>query len=49
VHDELVFDVPQDEINLIMDIVPHEMTQVIRLNIPLEVDIHYGKNWHEAH
>ena len=49
VHDELVFDVPQDEINLIMDIVPHEMTQLIRLNVPLEVDIHYGKNWHEAH
>ncbi len=49
VHDELLFEVPGGELETVRDIVRKEMEGVIRLSVPLKVDIHYGKNWSEAH
>jgi len=49
VHDELVFEVPEDEIEMIPPIIKEEMEGVYRLEVPLKVDINRGRNWHEAH
>jgi DNA polymerase-1 len=49
VHDELVFEVPQEELNNATELVKCEMEGVYPLNIPLKVDINWGKNWGEAH
>lgn len=48
VHDELIFDVPQDELEKLSKIVEDVMDNVYKLNVPLSVDINYGKNWAEA-
>ena len=45
VHDELVFEVPEDEIEKAKAMVKEEMENVYRLNVPLKVDISVGKNW----
>ena len=49
VHDELVFEVRADEENSLKELIKSEMEGVIRLNVPLLVDIKAGKNWDEAH
>ena len=49
VHDELVFEVPQQELDLARSLIKEEMEFVYPLNIPLKVDINWGKNWAEAH
>ncbi len=49
VHDELVFEVPDEELDEICDIVKEEMEQVHPLDVPLKVDINVGSNWDEAH
>ncbi len=49
VHDELVFEVPEEEIPKALSMIQNEMEKVITLSIPLRVSIHYGKNWAEAH
>ena len=49
VHDELVFDVEKDELDLFKTTVKTLMEGVIKMKIPLSVDIGYGKNWLEAH
>ena len=49
VHDELIFEVVPDELDLLKDIVINEMTGAARLDIPLKVDWGTGKNWLEAH
>jgi len=49
VHDELVFEVPDHEINTMKELVREEMEGVIKLTIPIKVDIGIGKNWDEAH
>ncbi|MBA7526264.1 DNA polymerase I [subsurface metagenome] len=49
VHDELVFDVPEKEIDIISDIVVSEMQNAIKLDVPLTVDWGTGRNWLEAH
>ncbi len=49
VHDELVFEVPDAEIELISREVRRCMEQVIELSVPLLVDIGIGDNWDEAH
>jgi DNA polymerase I len=52
VHDELVFEVPEDEIQEMQQLVPAVMEKSIEkqlsLTVPLKVDIHYGKSWYEA-
>jgi DNA polymerase-1 len=49
IHDELVFEVPEDEIQAVKQLVKEEMEGVMKLYIPLKVDIGIGKNWAEAH
>jgi len=49
VHDELVFEVPQGELDRAATLIKDEMEGVYSLNIPLKVDINWGKNWDEAH
>jgi DNA polymerase-1 len=49
VHDELLFDLPVQELVIVQDIVKKDMEEVIKLRVPLSVDIKYGKNWAEAH
>ena len=49
IHDELLFDVPKNEIETLSNLVKYEMENAIKLKIPLKVDCDYGKNWFEAH
>ena len=49
VHDELVFDVPLDEIELLQAKLPDLMCHVAQLKVPLVVSIGIGDNWEEAH
>jgi DNA polymerase-1 len=49
VHDELVFDVPLDEIELLQAKLPGLMCNVAELKVPLVVSIGIGDNWEEAH
>ena len=49
VHDELVFDVPETEIQKASAIIKEEMENVIVLEVPLVVEIGLGDNWLEAH
>ena len=49
VHDELVFDMLDDEKDKLIPLVKGKMEQVIDLGVPLEVDIGQGENWLEAH
>ena len=48
-HDELVFDVHKDELELIKPIIKQEMENAYLLSVPLDVEIGIGKNWLEAH
>lgn len=49
VHDELVFEVPEEEIQKTLPMIQKEMETVMELTIPLKVSISSGKNWAEAH
>jgi DNA polymerase-1 len=49
VHDELVFDVPFDEIDRLQAKLPDLMCNVAKLKVPLVVSIGIGDNWEEAH
>ncbi len=49
IHDELVFDVPKDEIEDVKLIVQREMTSAYDFGVPLEVEIGVGDNWLAAH
>jgi len=46
VHDELLFDVPKDEIETMTDIIKKAMEHATKLSVPLKVEINHGKNWH---
>ncbi len=48
VHDELVFEVPEDELAELRKLVKKEMEHVCKLHVPLVVDISVGRNWMEA-
>jgi len=49
VHDELVFDVHQSELEKIKPLIKHEMENAFTLNVPLIVEIGEGKDWLAAH
>jgi DNA polymerase-1 len=49
VHDELVFEVPDQELIYMEQLVSHEMEHAVEFSVPLKVDINYGLNWSEAH
>ena len=48
VHDELIFDVPEDELDDIKEMIQNEMENIYKLSVPLKVEINYGKNWYDA-
>ena len=47
VHDELVFDVPENEVELVRSLVKEEMEAVIELKVPLVADCGVGPNWRD--
>ena len=49
VHDELVFEVPEHEIETVSSMIKQEMENVHKLYVPLKVDMAFGQNWGEAH
>ena len=49
VHDELVFDVPKEEVEALQKMVKNEMENAFSLDVPLVVDMGIGNNWLEAH
>ena len=49
VHDELVFEVHNDQVQDLEDVVREEMENVFELPVPIVVDVKSGKNWLEAH
>lgn len=48
VHDELIFNVINEEKDIIEKLVKDIMEHTIKLNVPLEVDIEFGTNWYDA-
>lgn len=48
VHDELLIEAYEEELEDVKEILSHEMVHAAKLHVPLEVDMHTGKNWYEA-
>jgi DNA polymerase-1 len=49
VHDELIFEVVISELEKLKELVLYEMSNAVKLNVPLKVDWGTGNNWFEAH
>ena len=49
VHDELVFDVPEDELDVLRENLPGLMCNVAKLDVPLVAEVGVGDNWEQAH
>ncbi|MCX5687133.1 MAG: DNA polymerase I, partial [Candidatus Omnitrophica bacterium] len=47
VHDELVFEVPKNELDIMKELVKEEMEGAVKLLVPVKVSVQYGKNWLE--
>ena len=47
VHDELLFDVPEEEVEPVKELVKHEMEHVVELKVPVVADIGVGANWRD--
>jgi DNA polymerase-1 len=48
VHDELVFDCLESEINIVQKIITNIMENTFKLSVPLKIEVDYGKNWYQA-
>jgi len=49
VHDELLFEVPQNEEDLMLRLIKNEMENSIKLSVPIKVDCNSGADWYEIH
>ncbi len=49
VHDELLFDVPGDEVEVMKELVRESMETAVALDVPLKVDMKAGESWFDAH
>ena len=49
VHDELIFNVPQEEVSALQTLVETEMKQALPLQVPIEVEMQTAQNWSDAH
>ena len=49
IHDELLFEVPKNEVKSVCRIVTSEIENAIDFNVPIKVDSNYGSSWFEAH
>jgi len=47
VHDELVFEVPEDELDAMKQLVTQKMEDVYELKVPLKVEVGVGPNWRD--
>jgi DNA polymerase-1 len=47
VHDELIFEVPQEEMGIMRELVPEVMSTALAFSVPLKVDVKTGTNWGE--
>ncbi|SNZ11813.1 DNA polymerase I [Terribacillus aidingensis] len=48
VHDELILEAPESEIEKLKEVVPDVMEHTVKLDVPLKVDYSYGKTWYDA-
>jgi DNA polymerase I len=48
VHDELILEAPESEIEKLREVVPDVMEHTVKLDVPLKVDYSYGKTWYDA-
>ena len=48
VHDELIFEVPENELDLMIELVTKTMEDVVELKVPLKADYSYGPTWYDA-
>jgi DNA polymerase I len=48
VHDELIFEVPESELEQVKKLVPEVMEQAVQLKVPLKADVSYGSTWYDA-
>jgi DNA polymerase-1 len=48
VHDELVFEVPEEELQKAISMIQNEMENVMDLSVPLKISVHSGRNWAEV-
>ncbi len=49
VHDELLLELPQEEVEALTEVVRHEMEHAMELDVPVTVEIGTGRNWYETH
>ncbi|MEG2666399.1 MAG: DNA polymerase, partial [Bacteroidales bacterium] len=49
VHDELIFDVLEEERKRVSEIVEREMKGALPMTVPIEVEINFADNWLDAH
>lgn len=49
VHDELILDTPEGEIDAVVNLITDSMMGAAKLDVPLEIDIGIGDNWDQAH
>lgn len=49
VHDELVFEAHESELNTVKDMIKEKMEEAVALAVPLRVELGYGRTWAEAH
>lgn len=48
VHDELLIEAPENEVETVKEMLKNEMENAASLNVPMDVDVHSGKSWFEA-
>jgi len=48
VHDELIFEAPEDEVEILKKLIPDVMENALELKVPLKVDYSYGPTWFDA-
>lgn len=49
IHDELIFELPEEELQFFAPLVRREMEQALSLSVPLKVDLECGKSWGDLH
>ena len=49
VHDELVIETKQDELDIVKELLIRNMQDVVKMKVPLQVDANYGRTWYDAH
>ncbi len=49
IHDELLFEVPENEVEIVEKLIKYEMENVVKLSIPLTIELGKGANWAVAH